>query len=161
MSNASIVAQAVPEKTQRLENAKILVVEDCADQWLLIGQAMQSCFTEIELVWTATRQQALSYLEDCLLPGKHLPLFILQDLYLPIREESWLLLSQIRSHRSALSSVPIVMLSASDYDDDIVESYSRGVTSYLVKPVEFDEWIRTFRTLKRYWLGTVLLPESP
>ena len=43
---------------------------------------------------------------------------------------------------------------------DIYESYDRGVTTYLIKPTDFDSWTQTFQVLKKYWLDTVLLPPT-
>ncbi|MFD1139547.1 response regulator [Larkinella insperata] len=163
MYKTFITNQAVPQKnrTQRLEKAKILIIENSPEQGPLIETSMQYFFTEVELVRTRTREQALAYLEGCLMTGQALPLFIMLDLYLPNKADSWRLLEQLRGHGSAMSSLPVVMLSASDYDEDIAESYSRGVTSYLVKPVETEGWNKLLRALKRYWLSTVLLPDSP
>ncbi|RRB18155.1 response regulator [Larkinella knui] len=145
--------------SKRPKQAKILVIEDNRDHWNLIEKAMKECFVEVEPVWAENSQQALAYLEDCLLVGQGLPLFILLDLYLPEREDGWKLLEQIRSKKTPIDLLPIVVLSSSVYDEDITESYDRGITSYLVKPSDFKDWISSFQALKEYWVDTVALPD--
>jgi DNA-binding response OmpR family regulator len=143
----------------RLKNARLLVIEDTEDQWHLIEKAIKECYMEVEPVWMKNGELALAYLEDCLLIGSGLPLFILLDLYLPERADGWAVLEKIRSQKSPIDCLPIVVLSSSSYEEDIAKSYDRGITSYVVKPTAFNDWITTFQAMKEYWLETVALPD--
>ena len=141
------------------KKARILVVEDNPDQWQLIERALTLCLSEVEPVWVANPEKALDFLEDCVVVGGRLPVFILLDLYLPKREDGWNLLELLRARPAPIGYLPIVVLSSSNLAEDITESYDRGITSYVVKPTNFDQWIEYFQALKEYWLDTVALPD--
>ena len=84
------------------------------------------------------------------------PKVILLDLKLP-KVDGLEVLREIRAD-AALRSVPVVILTSSREERDIVQGYDLGVNSYIVKPVEFDKFIETVQTLGFYWL---LLNEPP
>jgi CheY-like chemotaxis protein len=150
-----------PPKMPRVarKKARILVVEDNPDQWQLIEKALTICFSEVEPIWIPRPEKVLDFLEDCLLVGGRLPVFILLDLYLPKREDGWTLLEQLRRSPAPIGYLPIVVLSSSNLAEDIAESYDRGITSYVVKPTDFNQWIECFQSLKEYWWDTVALPD--
>jgi CheY-like chemotaxis protein len=140
------------------KRAKILVIEDNADHWHLIKNAMQQCLSEVVPVWVATAEQALSLLNGWSQEEWEMPKLILQDLYLPSREEGWQLLQQIKALSTPCSRIPVVMFSASSEPEDINEAYQRGSASYLVKPLTFSDWVTYFQELRSYWWETVTLP---
>jgi two-component system response regulator len=84
------------------------------------------------------------------------PKVILLDLKLP-RIDGLDVLRQIRSSDD-LRTVPVVILTSSREERDIIESYDLGVNSYIVKPIDFDKFVETVQTLGLYWL---LLNEPP
>ncbi|MFD1141356.1 response regulator [Larkinella insperata] len=143
---------------KRLKNARILIIEDNADHMVLIKSAIQKCFTDVEAVTATDEQTAIHYLNECVQTGLRLPQFILLDLYLPERENGWQVLKSIKSLNPEIGQIPVVVFSNSAYHEDITESYDRGVTSYVVKPTDFTEWVEYFQTLKDYWWETVTLP---
>jgi two-component system response regulator len=78
------------------------------------------------------------------------PRVILLDKKLPL-VDGMEVLRQIRADpRTRL--IPVVMLTSSAEDRDIIESYQLGVNSYIVKPVDFEQFSETARTLGQYWL---------
>jgi two-component system response regulator len=84
------------------------------------------------------------------------PRVILLDLKLP-KIDGLEVLRRIKAdHRTR--SIPVVVLTASREERDIVESYDLGVNSYIVKPVDFEQFVDAGRTLSMYWL---LLNEPP
>lgn len=144
----------------RLKNARILIIEDNPDHVLLIRNAIGQSFTDVESIIMTNEEEAIQYLNDCLQTGQRLPQFILLDLYLPERENGWQVLESIKNSNSEISLIPIIVFSNSTFHEDIAESYNRGVTSYIVKPMDFDEWVNYFQTLKDYWWETATLPSS-
>ena len=52
-----------------------------------------------------------------------------------------------------ICSIPVVVLTASEAEDDIVEAYGNGASSYLVKPVDFDEFTKLLKSFGFYWLA--------
>ena len=84
------------------------------------------------------------------------PKVILLDLKLP-KVEGLEVLRRIRTD-PALRALPVVVVTASRKEQDIVEAYNLGVNSYIVKPIDFDQFVETARQLGLYWL---LLNETP
>jgi two-component system, response regulator len=81
---------------------------------------------------------------------KNGPKLILLDLKLP-RVDGLEVLRQVKSDPKT-KSIPVVVLTSSREERDIVESYELGVNSYIVKPVDFEQFIESARTLGMYWI---------
>ncbi|MEI7012343.1 response regulator [Leptospira licerasiae] len=77
------------------------------------------------------------------------PLFVLLDLKMP-KVDGLEVLREIKSDEK-LRTVPVVMLTSSAEEKDIVESYKLGVNSYIIKPVEFEKLIITVSEIGQYW----------
>ncbi|MVM38095.1 response regulator [Spirosoma sp. HMF3257] len=140
--------------------AKVLIVEDNDDHWILIKQAMQQCLSEVTPVRVATPEQALTLLNEWHYQEWEIPKLILLDLYLPTIQAGWELLEQIKKMPSPLNQIRIVMLSSSEVPSDILKAYQLGVSSYLVKPASFADWVTYFQELRAYWWETVSLPPT-
>jgi CheY-like chemotaxis protein len=85
-----------------------------------------------------------------------LPRVILLDLKLP--KISGLEVLQRLKSDPRTRVIPVVVLTASREERDVVESYQLGVNSYIVKPIDFDQFVSAMRTLGMYWL---LLNQPP
>jgi CheY-like chemotaxis protein len=102
-------------------------------------------------------QEALDYLFSVGDDGEYArPKVILLDLKLP-KVDGLDVLREIRAS-GRFHNIPVVILTSSREDKDIVESYDLGVNSYIVKPIEFDKFVDAVHTLGLYWL---LLNEPP
>jgi two-component system response regulator len=129
------------------EPKTILLVEDNADDEQLTLRAMRQ--SEIPNIIRVARDgaEALDFLFS---DTNKLPDLVLLDLKLP-KVSGLEVLQRIREEGKTLA-LPVVILTSSDEERDIVESYNLGANSYIRKPVDFDEFIDAVRQLGLYWL---------
>ena len=147
-------------RRRRVRKIPILIIEDNADQWLIIRSVLAQSFPEVEPIWVNNVVQATRYLEVNAADAAKLPRLVLLDLYLPRREDGLSLLEFINGclfYRKP----PVVILSSSKDDDDITAVYAHNVASYIVKPGSYHEWLNCFYTFRRYWWEIVTLPLRP
>jgi two-component system, response regulator len=134
------------------EPKTILLVEDNADDEQLTLRAMR--LSDVPNIIRVARDgaEAIEFLfGPAALASAKLPDLVLLDLKLP-KVSGLEVLERIRSEdRTRL--MPIVILTSSDEERDIVESYSLGANSYVRKPVDFDEFMDAVKQLGLYWLG--------
>lgn len=151
------MAKITTPRRRKQRQIPILIVEDNADQWLIIRAAICQCFPEVEPIWVNTVDQAIAYLETNAQDAAKFPRLILSDLYLPRKEDGWALLESINT--SAFSRKPtVIILSSSQDADDIEKAYSLCVASYIIKPGTYHQWLNCFYTFRRYWWEVVTLP---
>jgi two-component system response regulator len=130
------------------EPKTILLVEDNSDDEQLTLRAMRQ--SEVPNIIRVARDGAEA-LDHLFGPSStRLPDLILLDLKLP-KVSGLEVLQKIRSDAKT-RSLPVVVLTSSDEERDIVESYNIGANSYIRKPVDFDEFIDAVRQLGVYWL---------
>lgn len=101
--------------------------------------------------------EALAYLrKEGKFAGKRLPDIILLDLNLP-KKDGRTLLSEIKND-PGLKDIPVVVLTGSDDDADILKTYDLHASNYLVKPINVEKFIEVMRTEDNYWFAAVKLP---
>lgn len=137
-----------------MKNKIILLVEDNPDDQELIQMALKESHVANELVIRSDGVQALEYLlgvgdsEVRDLPP--LPQVILLDLKLP-RLGGLDVLQRLRAHpRTAV--IPIVIMTSSSEEEDMITSYQSGANSYIRKPVDFWQFAEAVKHLGLYWL---------
>jgi two-component system, response regulator len=132
----------------------ILLVEDSPSAVGLTKRALEKSHIANELVVAEDGQEALNYLfGDDPLTGQKLnplPALILLDLKLP-KLDGLQVLRQIRADEHT-SWLPVVILTTSSEEDDIVQSYDLGANSYIRKPVDFKQFVQAVQHLGLYWL---------
>jgi CheY-like chemotaxis protein len=84
------------------------------------------------------------------------PDLMLLDLNLP-RVDGRQVLAEVKSHPD-LRRIPVVVLTTSPSEDDIIHAYDQHVNSYIRKPVDLDEFFTVLKAIDDYWLGAVALP---
>ena len=140
-----------------MNQAPILLVEDNRDDVDLTLRALKGNNITNEVIVASDGVQALEYLfgsEGG--PGRRMPSIVLLDLNLP-RINGLEVLQRIRAdERTRL--LPVVILTSSTEERDLVEGYKLGANSYVRKPVDFIEFTQAARQLGLYWL---LLNQSP
>jgi two-component system, response regulator len=132
----------------------LLVEDDPRDEWLTVRELRGSKAPwRIEIARDG--EEALDFL---FCRGTHsnrlpqsFPKLILLDLKLP-KIDGLQVLREIKS-RPETRAIPVVALTSSREERDIVECYSLGVNSYVQKPVDFEQFRKTIQTLGLYWLG--------
>ncbi len=87
------------------------------------------------------------------------PDLTLLDLNLP-GTDGRAVLAEIKSDEK-LKDIPVVILTTSAADRDILNAYRVHANSYITKPLGVEGWIRMFRTLQEFWFGAVTLPPGP
>ena len=139
---------------------RILVAEDDADDRLMIKDAFEESrlgnpvdFVEdgVQLMDYLLRQGEYANLGDCPYPG-----FILLDLNMP-RKDGRTALKEIKAN-PILQRIPIIVLTTSKAEEDIVRTYNLGVNSFICKPVTFESLVEIVKTVGRYWIEIVALP---
>ena len=134
----------------------ILLVEDDPDHELLAVRALKKHNIANRIVTARDGAEALDLLFNADGPLRTLPQLVLLDLKLP-KVDGLEVLRQIRGHERT-RMLPVVILTSSDEQRDIVESYRLGVNSYIRKPVDFAAFTEATRQLGVYWL---VLNEGP
>jgi len=86
------------------------------------------------------------------------PDLILLDLNMP-RMEGRQFLTAIKQDPDFLA-IPVVVLTTSDAESDLIASYTLNAAGYIVKPIDIDEFVRLVRGLSHYWISIVSLPEN-
>jgi len=142
--------------------AEILLIEDNPRDAELTQRALKQRNLTNTLVWVKDGAAALEYLFG---PGYadgspviHRPKVILLDLKLP-KIDGLEVLQRIKADTTA-KVIPVVVLTSSREEQDVVRSYELGVNSYIVKPVSFDNFSEAVAQLGLYWL-LMNQPPSP
>lgn len=142
----------------RPTQSKVLIVEDDNDHWTLISSALSQSIPDVSCVRVSSANEALTLLDSWCTQEWELPKLILQDLYLPLREDGWQLLTAIKSLPMPGNHIPVVVFSSSNHRPDIEGTYQRGAATYIVKPLEVGTWRTHFDELRTYWWDTIALP---
>ena len=137
----------------------ILLVEDNAKDLELTLAALAKCQLANEIVVVRDGAEALDYLyEKGSFKGRNQgePAVVLLDLKLP-KVDGLEVLSKVKSD-PGLRQIPIVMLTSSREERDLVQSYERGVNAFVVKPVDFNAFFEAIQDLGMFW---AVLNEPP
>ena len=138
----------------------ILLVEDNPDDITLTLRALKKNSILNEVVVAKDGVEALDYLFGTgIYAGRDtsvMPVVTLLDLKLP-KIDGFEVLKRVRSNERT-KLIPIVILTSSKEDDDIINGYSLGANSYIRKPVDFEQFTEAIRELGLYW---ILINEPP
>lgn len=136
---------------------RVLLVEDNQGDAELIRAGFEEVDKSVEVHVRENGLEALKYLRgEGMQTGSKKPDLILLDLNMP--GMSGLEFLQIIKSDSELHSLPIIILSTSDAKSDITKSYDHGANSYIVKPMNFDEYIEILSVTMKYWFQIGNLP---
>lgn len=138
----------------------ILMADDDPDDRLMAKEALEEARLSNEIRFVEDGEELLEYLNGTgrySVPGSApRPGLILLDLNMP-RKSGREALGEIKSDPE-LRSIPIVVLTTSKAEEDILRTYELGVNSFISKPVSFDGLVQVMQSLARYWFEIVALP---
>lgn len=140
----------------------ILLAEDNANDIALTLNALRKNNLANDVVVVRDGEEALDYLYR----RAHFkerpygdPGLILLDLKMP-KVDGIDVLRQIKSD-STLKGIPVVVLTSSREEQDLVRTYDLGVNAYVVKPVDFDQFVDAVKTLGQFWAVLNEIPHTP
>jgi CheY-like chemotaxis protein len=137
----------------------ILLIEDNAADARLAKEALREARIRNRLTWVSDGIEALAYLRR---EGAHAqaprPDLILLDLNLPRKDGREVLADIKGDHR--LKTIPVVILTTSQAEEDIHRAYHLNANCYVAKPVGLDQFMKVVRTIEDFWLMTAKLPSE-
>ena len=137
----------------------ILLIEDSSTDVLMIREALSEAKLLNKIHVAEDGVEALDFLHK---RGKFAssprPNLILLDLNLP-RKNGREVLAEIKANKD-LKRIPVVVLTTSSTKEDILRSYDLHVNCYVVKPVEFDSFVKAVQSIQHFWSSTVSLPPA-
>jgi two-component system, chemotaxis family, response regulator Rcp1 len=136
---------------------EILLVEDSPGDVRLTKEALRDAKVRNNLHVASDGMEATDFLKR---QGKHAsaphPDLILLDLNLP-KKGGWQVLEEIKAD-PRLKSIPVVILTTSGAEEDILRSYQHHANCYITKPVDLDQFLKVVKTIDNFWLTIVKLP---
>ncbi len=149
--------------TEKRFIAPILMAEDDEDDRMMAEKAFAENRIANPLITVANGADLLDYLRQT---GKYVdiaksprPCLILLDLNMP-KMDGREALKLIKSDEK-LMRIPVVIITTSKAEEDILVSYNVGANSYITKPITFEGLVKVIKTLRDYWLEIVELPNGP
>lgn len=139
----------------------ILIADDDAEDRMLIKEALEESRLKNKLQFVENGEELMDYLynrnkftnkEKYPTPG-----LILLDLNMP-KKDGREALKEIKETES-LKLIPVVILTTSKAEEDILRTYDLGVSSFITKPVTFSALVDVMKTISKYWLEIVELPK--
>jgi CheY-like chemotaxis protein len=140
----------------------ILVAEDDEDDRMLMQDALEENRLANDLHFVCDGEELMDYLQH---RGQYIdhktaprPSLILLDLNMP-RKDGREALKEIKSDPT-LRQIPVVVLTTSKAEEDILRTYDLGVSSFIAKPVIFESMVQIIKALGKYWFEIVELPDK-
>lgn len=142
------------------EQVEILLAEDNAEDAEMTMRALRRNNLANQLRWVKDGAEALDYLfGEGAYAGRdasRAPKLVLLDIKMP-KVDGIEVLRRLKAH-PATRAIPVVVMTSSNEERDVMESYRLGVNSYIVKPVQFDAFMETVAKIGLYWIVTNRVP---
>jgi CheY-like chemotaxis protein len=130
-----------------MRNSKpVLLVEDDSIDAMTVKRAFKDLKVQNPLVHAVNGEEALDYLRD---EGNEKPCVILLDLNMP--KMNGIDFLKVVKDDDVLKKIPVVVLTTSTEETDVVESFELSVGGYIVKPVDYKKFVEAIRTVELYW----------
>lgn len=139
--------------------AEILLVEDNEDDVVLTQEGLKQAKLAVSLHHVANGEECMRFLrKQAPYTEAPIPDLILLDLNMPVMDGREVLEHIVAD--SELRHIPVVVLTTSNEAEDIQQMYRLRCSSYITKPVNFDQFVRVAQELSNYWFTLVVLPEN-
>lgn len=135
---------------------EILLVEDNPGDRELAREALAQSKIKNNLTIVVDGEEALAYLQQGPANKNIRPDLILLDLNLP-KIDGREVLAEIKKD-SSLKTIPVVILTTSQNEIDILESYNLQANCYITKPIDFKQFLKVIQSIENFWLTIVKLP---
>jgi chemotaxis family two-component system response regulator Rcp1 len=146
-------------RTETGKVADILLVEDNPGDVRLTQEAFREGKIRVNLHIVRDGEEAMAFLRN---EGEFekvpRPDLILLDLNLP-RKDGREVLAELKGDDD-LKSIPVVILTVSKAEEDVLKTYHLNANAYIVKPVDLDQFIKVIRVIEDFWLSVVTLPKK-
>jgi len=138
---------------------EILLVEDKAEEAEVTMAALRDGRVRNRIHWVEDGVEALAFLRR---EGRHAaaphPDLVLLDLQMP-RMNGLEVLAEIKQHPQ-WKRIPVVMMTSSDKEQDILTAYNLHANCYVTKPIDMDKFLEVVRSIEDFWLSIVRLPAA-
>jgi len=128
------------------DSRPVLLVEDDNIDAMTVQRAFRDLKLTNPLRRTVNGEDALTYLRN---PANDKPCMILLDLNMPKMNGTEFL--GVAKDDSSLREIPVIVLTTSSEERDIVDSYRQSVAGYIIKPVDYAKFLDVIRTIQAYW----------
>ncbi len=147
------------DKINTRKSVEILLVEDNEGDVGLVEEVFEDAKIRNVLHVAEDGEEAMLFLnKEKPYSDVPTPDIILLDLNLP-QKDGREVLEEIKTNDN-LKRIPVVVLTTSKAEEDIIKSYDLHANSYITKPVDFDQFIKVIRSIEDFWLEVVRLPNS-
>lgn len=124
----------------------ILLVEDDRVDAMTVSRALKDINVTNDLQVVNNGEEALAYLDDA---SNDKPCIILLDLNMP--KMNGIEFLKIVKENKEWRMIPVVVLTTSKNEQDRIESFKRSIAGYMIKPVDYLQFVETMRTIEMYW----------
>lgn len=124
----------------------VLLVEDDRVDAMTVKRAIRQIKMPHPLIHAENGEEALEYLNN---PSNEKPWIILLDLNMP--KMNGIEFLQVAKKDDSLKSIPVIVLTTSKEQQDRIESFKFGVAGYMIKPVDYSQFVEMMQAIKMYW----------
>jgi two-component system response regulator len=139
--------------------AEVLLAEDNENDVELTRQGFKRAKLLVNLHWVRDGEECMAFLRK---QGEYAsaptPDMLLLDINMPRMGGREVLAEIVKD--DSLKSLPVVVLSTSEEGEEILKMYKMRCNSYIVKPVDFDQFLKVIRSIGEYWFTVVVLPKA-
>ena len=147
------------DSEQKDKSFAILMIDDDEEDFILVNEALKSKGLKVDLYWAQDGEEAMNFLfrrgEYANAPAPNL---ILLDLNMP-GKDGFEVLRDLKAHQD-LRKIPVVILTSSVDEKHVSRGYNIGASSFMLKPLSFDEMAKAMQSLCEYWFALVELPKA-